>query len=115
MIVLLAITYYLSAHAALAKLANSDQSDELCRDLSHCRSTWDIVWSCLTTIFACTWLAVHLNVPEQGRGWLWNFGCRVAAFVLALIAPELIIAFAWEQRAGAKKIAIEHQSIAFVF
>jgi hypothetical protein len=27
------------------------------------RSIWGIIWSCLSTIFACTWIAVHPNIP----------------------------------------------------
>lgn len=112
MIILLAIAYYLSAHSTYAQLTtSSDQSKESCGDLSHCRSVWDIIWSCSTTIFACTWLAVHLNVPEQGRGWLWKFARRIGAFVIGLISPEWIIMAAWQQRAGAKKIALDHKSI----
>lgn len=114
MIVLFTIAYYLSVNGAYAQLTTSDQGSESCRDLSHCRSIWDIIWSCLTTIFACTWLAVHLNVPEQGRGWLWNFARRTAAFVIGLIAPEWIIMEAWKQRAGAKIIAHDHKGIFIV-
>jgi hypothetical protein len=34
------------------------------------RSTWDILWPCLTTIFACTWTILHFNV------WLGNMSSR---------------------------------------
>ena len=34
-----------------------------CTDLTHCRTIWSIVWSCLVTIFSCTWVAVHPNIP----------------------------------------------------
>lgn len=111
MIVLPVIVYYLQAHSAYAQLANSDQGDKSCRDLGHCRSLWDIVWSCVTTIFACTWLAVHLNVPKQGKGRMWKIWRRVGAFAWALIAPEMIIMGAWDQRASAKKIASDHKGI----
>ena len=51
-----------------------------CTDLSHCRPIWNIVWSCLVTIFSCTWIAVHINVSypkkRMANGWiercLWN-------------------------------------------
>jgi hypothetical protein len=29
------------------------------------RSTFDIVWSCLSVIILSTWSILHLNVPEQ--------------------------------------------------
>ncbi|KAF9466985.1 hypothetical protein BDZ94DRAFT_1134279, partial [Collybia nuda] len=68
-----------------------DKSANLCRDLGHCRGLWDIVWSCLAMIFSCTWLALHLNVPKQGKGILWNLGRHAVAFFVALIAPEVIL------------------------
>lgn len=106
---ILFIMWYLSAHGAYAQLANPDQSEKSCRDLGHCRSIWDIIWSCLATIFSCAWVSLHLNVPEQGKGKLWKFARRVSAFGVALLAPEWIIARAWEQWETARKIAIEHE------
>lgn len=32
------------------------------------RSTLDIFWTCLTTIIACTYTVLHLNIPEQRDG-----------------------------------------------
>lgn len=107
----LTIACYLSAHGAYAQLSNPDQSDRSCRDLGQCRSLWDIVWSCMVTIFACTWLAVHLHVPKQGKGRLWKFGRRAVAFGATLIVPELVICHAWDQRAIAKKIATEYKGM----
>ena len=34
-----------------------------CIDLTHCHTIWNIVWSCLITIFSCTWVAIHPNIP----------------------------------------------------
>lgn len=31
------------------------------------RGTLDILWSCLFTIFACTWTIQHLNIPAQRK------------------------------------------------
>lgn len=117
MTALLAIAYHLQVHIVYAQPANFDKIEQSCRDFGHCRSVWDIVWSCLATIFACTWLAVHLNVPEQGKGELWKFGRRAVAFGVALIAPEVIIQKAWNQHASAKKLAAKYkgQYIFFVF
>ncbi|KAK3348666.1 hypothetical protein B0T25DRAFT_457680 [Lasiosphaeria hispida] len=37
------------------------------------RSTWDIIWSCLSIFLLCSWRAVHLNLPtpEESLG-EWN-------------------------------------------
>ncbi|KAH8691169.1 hypothetical protein BGW36DRAFT_400515 [Talaromyces proteolyticus] len=54
------------------------------------RSTFDILWSCSSTIFACTWTALHTNVPERNKS-DFQIGVRKAwQFFFALMAPELI-------------------------
>ncbi|KAJ7162892.1 hypothetical protein C8R46DRAFT_330663 [Mycena filopes] len=64
--------------------------------LDSMRTVPGIVWSCLTTIFACTWIAVHPNLPnpEERVSRLANFRRRIYIFVIALIVPEYIIAWA---------------------
>ncbi|KIK64275.1 hypothetical protein GYMLUDRAFT_162048 [Collybiopsis luxurians FD-317 M1] len=61
------------------------------------RSTAGIVWSCITTIFACTWLAVHPNVPSIHASQRELFWRRVKILIVALIAPEFIIVWAANQ------------------
>lgn len=67
-----------------------------CDTIGHCRTVWNIIWSCLITIFACIWVAIHPNIPqpkipyrrppfegplprEWSRAWIhlqaWTFGC----------------------------------------
>ncbi|KAF5378958.1 hypothetical protein D9757_008750 [Collybiopsis confluens] len=61
------------------------------------RSTSDIFWSCIATIFACTWVAVHPNIPsprDSDRQLFWR---RVKILAVALIAPEFIIIWALNQ------------------
>lgn len=41
----------------------TDPSDQ-CETIGHCRTVWNIIWSCLVTIFACIWVAIHPNVPQ---------------------------------------------------
>ena len=68
----------------------------------HQRSITDILWSCFATLFACTWLSVHPNMPgpDEGR---WKVARRRLAIMLwALICPEMIIAWAFRQWAAAR-------------
>ena len=69
------------------------------------RGTLDILWSCLLTIFACTWTLQHLNVPRQRQDWksgLWaDTKWKLKGVLDALkwmlytvIAPELIFGIA---------------------
>ncbi|KAF9030519.1 hypothetical protein BDP27DRAFT_1349079 [Rhodocollybia butyracea] len=74
---------------------------------SSTRTVPEIVWSCLTTIFACTWVAVHPNIPsrhDSDQDLLWR---RVKILAVALIAPEYIILWAANQLWSAKKAVKE--------
>ncbi|KAJ6565615.1 hypothetical protein DFH09DRAFT_1157669 [Mycena vulgaris] len=68
-----------------------------CDDINNCRRLFDIIWGCLTTIFACTWISVHPNVPppDQSRpALLWR---RLRMMFIVVIAPELMVGFAARQ------------------
>ena len=87
-------------------------------DLGHCRTIWNILWSCLVTIFSCTWVAVHPNVPcpkkQEANGWIerciWNpllsfVEHRLPLFICALLVPEYVLAWAARQFLRARRIA----------
>ena len=89
-----------------------------CTDLTHCRTVWNIVWSCLVTIFSCTWVAIHPNVPSpkkrDANGWiercilnpLRSFAeHRLPLFVCALLVPEYMLAWAIRQFLSVRNIA----------
>ncbi|KAM3436192.1 hypothetical protein MY4824_004497 [Beauveria thailandica] len=58
------------------------------------RGTLDIMLSCATTIFACTWSIQHLNVPGK-RDTLWTNLVRSAMWMLiTILLPEFILAHA---------------------
>ena len=88
-----------------------------CNDLAHCRTIWNIVWSCLVTIFSCTWVAVHPNVPcpkkRKANGWiqrcignpLLSFAeHRLPLFICALLVPEYVLAWSIRQFLRAREI-----------
>lgn len=92
-------------------------SSDTCTGLTHCRTIWNIIWSCLVTIFSCTWVAIHPNIrsPKSRKGktryqrWVWNPICsfadhRLPLFVCALLVPEYILAWAIRQWFVAGKI-----------
>ncbi|KAJ7450795.1 hypothetical protein FB451DRAFT_1285150 [Mycena latifolia] len=68
-----------------------------CNNINSCRTLFDIVWGCLSTIFACTWVSVHPNVPEPDQCWLALLWRRLRMMLVAIIAPELIVGFAARQ------------------
>ncbi|KAK0207570.1 hypothetical protein IW262DRAFT_1498575 [Armillaria fumosa] len=68
--------------------------------VSDQRTLLNIIWSCSATIFACTWLAVHPNVPGRSlkrRGRLAIAIRRAKLMLLTLVAPEIVIGWAAAQ------------------
>ncbi|KIM24393.1 hypothetical protein M408DRAFT_233237 [Serendipita vermifera MAFF 305830] len=74
------------------------------------RTLAGIGWSCLSTIFLCTWVAVHPNVhfrPEKQNQrwferWLWDplreiLTYELSLFIWALLVPEYILGWAVRQ------------------
>ncbi|KAJ3499910.1 hypothetical protein NLJ89_g10022 [Agrocybe chaxingu] len=64
-----------------------------------------IIWNCLTTIFLCTWVSVHQNVPPQEDSRATKLGRRLQAMVWTLIVPELTLALAARQHFSARRVA----------
>lgn len=73
-------------------------------DACASRSLWDILWSCIVTTFLCTWVSVHPNAPfmEERERAIW--GRRLYLMLLSLIAPEIIVMWAFKQWRGALEI-----------
>ncbi|KAG1766124.1 hypothetical protein EV702DRAFT_797333 [Suillus placidus] len=74
---------------------------------SYTRSLWNIVWSCCLTIFACTWTAIHPNIPGINESKFAKMIRRILLMVLAMMAPELMITWATRQFFSARKTAKE--------
>ncbi|KAJ6573063.1 hypothetical protein DFH09DRAFT_916258 [Mycena vulgaris] len=82
-------------------------SVDSCDDINNCRRLFDIVWGCLATIFACTWVSVHPNVPPPDQGWLALLWRRLRMMLMAVIAPEVMVGFAVRQIFVARKFSKE--------
>ncbi|KAF9008016.1 hypothetical protein BDQ17DRAFT_1237610 [Cyathus striatus] len=75
------------------------------------RSILDIIWSCLSTLFLCTWVSVHPNMPSPGDEWwkiLWR---RLKTMYWALMTPELVLTWAVRQLIGARKILNDYEHL----
>jgi hypothetical protein len=79
----------------------------VCDQSVQTRSLWNIVWSCLSTVFLCTWVSLHPNIlstPEEpglGRFERWIrkplvefLTYKLPLFLWALLVPEYILAWA---------------------
>ena len=68
------------------------------------RTIWDILWSCLATIFACSWVSVHPNIPGPDESEWRVFLRRLELMFWAVIGPEMIITWALRQWLGARHL-----------
>ncbi|KAH6665686.1 hypothetical protein B0J14DRAFT_550402 [Halenospora varia] len=70
------------------------------------RSTMSIIWSCLFTLFICTWAVQHLNVPPQDNiGWIRDFlrssWEKLKWMLVSLFLPEFMMGKAMAKYAAA--------------
>ncbi|KAJ6573021.1 hypothetical protein DFH09DRAFT_1362189 [Mycena vulgaris] len=93
----LLLIYLRSRRSTPAQTLDPRASVDSCDDINNCRRLFDIIWGCLTTIFACTWVSVHPNVPPPNQGWLTRLWRRLGMMLVAVVAPELMVGFAARQ------------------
>ena len=68
------------------------------------RGTWTILWSCLATIFICTWSALHLDVPKRHEWWYLMLR-KLGWMCIAATAPEVVLLYAAENFFLAQKLS----------
>ncbi|TFK50294.1 hypothetical protein OE88DRAFT_233412 [Heliocybe sulcata] len=99
-----------STITALTAASSSSLPDSACRDIDNCRTLYDIVWSCIVTILACTWVAIHPNIPAQDASWSRKLGRRVVTTIYAIIAPECVVVWAAKQCIRSLKLARKYNN-----
>lgn len=60
------------------------------------RGSFDILWSCLSTLGLCVWTAVHPNLQlkyDYNRAVI----SRIGMMCLAVVLPEVLLSSAWRQ------------------
>lgn len=74
------------------------------------RGTWQLIIGCLTTLSLCAWTAYHPNVRPQKRttSTLWR---RFLWMMAAVVGPEAVLYYAWEQRWMAGRLRGELQEL----
>jgi hypothetical protein len=103
-------SYYADADPGQGPASIELRAVSACGDQDSRRSIWSIVWSCLSTIFLCTWVSLHPNVvfrPEKpsagwSERWIWDplrhfWLYQLPLFVCALLVPEYILAWSIRQ------------------
>ncbi|KAF7369937.1 hypothetical protein MSAN_00623300 [Mycena sanguinolenta] len=108
MILILLAIHLLSQDGKAAPLSHSldaRATTNSCKDIDNCRTFFSIVWGCLATIFACTWVSVHPNVPPPNQNRLQLFWRRLKMMLIGIIAPEIMVGFATRQRLAAHALS----------
>ena len=54
------------------------------------RGTWTILWTCLATIFICTWSALHLDIPKRHESGYLTLR-KLSWMIIAAYAPEIVL------------------------
>ncbi|KAJ6468374.1 hypothetical protein C8R45DRAFT_468299 [Mycena sanguinolenta] len=106
MLLILSLVYLLTRYRAVSghPLGSRDEPVS-CDSNVNSRSLFAILTSCLITVFACTWLSVHPNVPPPNQSKLAPFWRRLGLMLVAVIAPEFMAGFAARQFLDARWFA----------
>ncbi|KAF7369952.1 hypothetical protein MSAN_00625000 [Mycena sanguinolenta] len=110
MLLILITVHLLSQDSIAAPLSHSLDArvtTDSCDDINNCRTLFSVVWGCLATIFACTWVSVHPNVPPSNQSSLRLFWRRLKMMLIGIIAPEIMVGFAVRQRFGVHELSKE--------
>ena len=86
-------------------------------DQAKQRTLYGITWSCLTTMFLCTWVSIHPNIAFRPKkrdaswleSWIWDplyhlMTYKLVLFFWALLVPEYILAWSVRQYLQAGEI-----------
>ena len=101
--------------APLTNLLEESSSNGTSTVLSTCicpadqRSLCDILWSCLATLLACSWVSVHPNIPGHDESSWRIYLHRLELMFWTVFAPELIITWAIRQWSGARYLEKLHK------
>ena len=86
-----------SSALSTPSFAESSPSPSACNDIHGCRTLWGIIYSCIITIFACTYLSFHPDVPDPDHT-IWRIcAIRVCSVFFGFLIPELVVAKAAAQ------------------
>ncbi|KZT25944.1 hypothetical protein NEOLEDRAFT_1147670 [Neolentinus lepideus HHB14362 ss-1] len=77
------------------------------RPESSFRGTFTILSACLGTLTICVWSAVHSDIPSRKSDRLWSFVNKMGWLLVGLLAPELLLFIAYNQRLAAMKLLDE--------
>ncbi|KAF9542832.1 hypothetical protein CPC08DRAFT_650076, partial [Agrocybe pediades] len=71
------------------------------------RQRIQIIWTCVATILAASWVSVHPNIPDAKESKIKKILRRIELMIWAIVAPELVIYWAMHQWHGARSMEIK--------
>ena len=75
------------------------------------RGTLSIVWSCVVTLVACVYTALHLNIPTK-HGGAWAMLLHKSKWVVvAIFAPEIVLYIASAQFFEARALQMRFKKL----
>ncbi|KAF7370051.1 hypothetical protein MSAN_00635100 [Mycena sanguinolenta] len=114
MLLILIAVHLLSRNSSAAPLSHPldvrDATDS-CDDINNCRTLFSIVWDCLATIFACTWVSVHPNVPPPGQSRLQLLWRRLKMMLIGIMGPEIMVGFAARQLLASRSLSKRESTV----
>jgi hypothetical protein len=87
-----------------SEIVSATKPSQIAESCKEFRTIFDIIWPCFITMFACAWTAVHPNIPGPDEGKLSILWTRMKLVMLTLVAPEVTLFWALEQRRRAKEV-----------
>ncbi|KIK51321.1 hypothetical protein GYMLUDRAFT_181581 [Collybiopsis luxurians FD-317 M1] len=84
-------------------------TNDSCDNIHQCRTLFQIIWSCVSVLIACTWVAIHPNVPSPREGVLNILATKIGIMIVTLIAPEIVVLWAARQWFSARELAKRHR------
>ncbi|KAG1889799.1 uncharacterized protein F5891DRAFT_128893 [Suillus fuscotomentosus] len=93
---------------------NATTSDNFKAPSFTTRTLWSIISSSVLTLFACVYTAIHPNIPSpKHSAHLHDIWRQLRMVIMALIAPELIVAWAMRQWFSADKVTRQFKELEY--
>ncbi|KAJ8586741.1 hypothetical protein M405DRAFT_822873 [Rhizopogon salebrosus TDB-379] len=108
---LLLCTLYIVRAIQAAPITNTTASvDSVEAPTLNNRTMWSIISSCMLTLFACIYSAIHPNIPSPKDGPVRILWRRFGIMIMALIFPELIATWAMRQWLCARRVTTQFKA-----
>src|SRR5277367_3007849 len=77
------------------------------------RGTINLLWSCLSTVFLCTWTVLCLNVPARDDSFWVQIRRKAKWSLIVVFGPEILVSFAIGQWASARRSVAAFQELGY--